>query len=106
MSYFITWLEYLKGKIKGETILYQIVPNLYQSPEIRNSEKVLDAGINVVVDLAGGLDPESLADGLTYYLYWPIRDEAKLPDLYDLRRVAQFVWGCMMGAPPKIVLIH
>lgn len=98
--------EYLTNKAKGKQVLYEIIPNLYQSSEIRDSKKILISGINVVIDLAGGLDPEPLINGLIFYLYWPIKDIPALPNLIQLKQVSQFVYQCMMGAPPVNVLIH
>lgn len=78
--------------------IVEIVPGLFQSSAIRWSsdiKKVKALGIDVVIDLSGGIDPSM--PWLKSYLYWPIKDERSLPNFGDLMLVgfwgAQMVWA-------------
>lgn len=85
---------YIRQWVKGIEIV-EIVPGLFQSSAIRwpwDKAKVKALGIGAVIDLSGGFDPHMdwLADRNGAYLYWPIKDEAKLPNLAVLEEVARF----------------
>jgi len=72
--------------------IFEINNNLYQSSAIRNDKdwkKIKGPGINVIIDLEGNLDPIH-EEKLDAYLYWPIIDEPKLPDLNMLEGVSLF----------------
>lgn len=89
--------------------IVEIVPGLYQSSAIRwpwDKAKVKALGIRAVIDLSGGFDPHMdwLADENGAYLYWPIKDEAKLPNLRVLDDVA--TWGMRMWDANWRVLVH
>jgi len=104
LSYVASWIEYLKGKLTGDQPLFEILPGLFISSEIRDPAKVREAGIEAVVDLAGGFDPEALAEGLVHYHYWPIKDEPVIPEQRELYRVAMFALGCYRDG--MRVMIH
>lgn len=104
MGYLRSWIEYLKGEVKGEQPLFEIAPRLYQSPRIRKSQIVKDAGIKVVIDLEGSFDDREISDFLAFYLYWPIRDVSELPDLHQLQMVSAFAEDCLLKGFK--VLVH
>ena len=104
MGYLGTWIEYLKGKATGDQPLFEIVPHLYISPEIRDVAKIQAAGIAVVIDLEGSFDPAGLADGLVHYFYWPIVDAPRIPPMAQLARVAIFAAHCLEAG--LSVLVH
>ena len=95
---------YIRQWFKGIEIV-EIVPGLFQSSAIRwpwDKEKVKALGINVVIDLSGQFDPSM--KWLKAYLYWPIKDMPRLPNLRLLDEVARF---CLrMSACELKVLIH
>lgn len=62
--------------------IWQIEEKLFILSAIREPEKVKAAGINVLYDLEGFRDRDIA--WLTYYGYWPIKDEPRLPDLWEL----------------------
>jgi len=81
---------YIRQWVKGIEIV-EIVPGLFQSSAIRwpwDKAKVKALGIDVVIDLSGEFD--SSMPWLAAYLYWPMKDEAKLPNLAVLEEVARF----------------
>ena len=45
--------ENLVSKVAGDKVLYEILPGLYQSGEIKEPKIIKDNGIQVVVDLEG-----------------------------------------------------
>ena len=82
--------------------LFRISDNLYQSPTIDDRRKIKEAGIQVVIDMEGGLDP--IRDlGLVAYLYWPITD-GNSPPREQLDHVALF--GSQMLETGSKVLSH
>jgi len=96
---------YLRQWLHGIEIA-EIAPGLFQSSAIRwpwDKEKVKAKGIDVVIDLSGQFDPSM--DWLTAYLYWPIKDEAKLPPVRELHDVAEFA-SRMLWTDGHRVLIH
>jgi protein-tyrosine phosphatase len=97
-------IEYLVGKMKNEQRLFEIVPGLFISSEIRDVSVVRAAEISVVIDLAGGFDPPSLATGLRHYLFWPIEDKPEIPDMYEFVNVAWFGLNCLQAQMG--VLVH
>lgn len=95
---------YLRQWLTGIEIV-EIAPGLFQSSAIRwpwDEAKVKALGINVVIDLSGQFDPSMY--WLKTYLYWPIKDEAKLPNLRLLDEVARF--SLRMRACGLTVLTH
>ena len=72
--------------------IFEISNNLYQSSAIRDDKdwkKIKNLGIDVIIDLEGNLDPIH-EEKLDAYLYWPIIDEPKLPNLNMLNGIALF----------------
>jgi len=95
---------YIRQWLGGIEIV-EIVPGLYQSSAIRwpwDKAKVKALGIEAVIDLSGQFDPSM--PWLEGYLYWPIKDEAKLPNLAVLEEVAR--WGMRMRDLGFTVLTH
>lgn len=97
---------YLRQWFHGIEIV-EIVPGLYQSSAIRwpwDKSKVKALGIDVVIDLQGRFDTSM--PWLKAYLYWPIKDEPKLPYLLELDDVA--TWGMRMWDANwrRKVLVH
>lgn len=70
--------------------IFEILPGLYQSSAYseKDIEKLKQLKINIIIDLEGGFDIE--LDFLTSYVYWPIKDEEKLPDLAQLDAIASY----------------
>jgi protein-tyrosine phosphatase len=69
------------------TTLYRIDDegHLYISPAVRDWAPIQAAGVDVVIDLEGGLDSGvPTAPGSILYVYFPIYDE-ELPNLAKLR---------------------
>ncbi len=69
------------------TTLYRVDDHghLYISPAVRDWAPIQQAGVDVVIDLEGGLDSGvPTAPGSILYVYFPIYDE-ELPNLAKLR---------------------
>jgi protein-tyrosine phosphatase len=85
--------------------IYEIAPGLFQSSAYKVDDfKILkNLGIEVVIDLAGGFDPQY--QGLKAYVYWPISDIPELPDCPQLWNIAAF--GCSFWKRSELkVLVH
>ncbi len=104
MSYLQTWWEYLTGKAKGEQGIWEIIPRLFTSTEIRESQLIKDRDIRIVIDLEGLFDETSLVGFMKAYLWWPIKDKAELPDLGELEEIA--LSGQWWHEQGNKVLIH
>ena len=99
----LRFFEFFKDRITFTAD--EVYPNLFQSSKISRRgdlEKVKALKINTVIDLEGGFDPPM--DFLDLYLYWPIHDWPRLPDLDILLMVAKF--GAMEVKVGKRVLVH
>jgi protein tyrosine phosphatase (PTP) superfamily phosphohydrolase (DUF442 family) len=92
--------------------VWRIAPGLYQSPTPTSPRDVHfedqdgnPARITAVVDLEGDIDPDVPQRAIgRVYLYWPIEDEAWLPDEDTLRSVARFLSGLLDSG--HRVLVH
>ncbi len=69
--------------------IFEIVPGLFQSTEIDDKFEVTKLGIDVVIDLEGGLD-DIYYWSIKSYLYWHILDVPWLPDLDHLWNMARY----------------
>ncbi len=92
MGYLQTWCEYFTGKVRGEQGIWEILPGLFQSTEIRKPDVIKAHDIRVVIDLEGNFDESALSGFLKAYLWWPIEDKAELPDLEELKEIATHAW--------------
>jgi protein-tyrosine phosphatase len=83
----------------------EIKDGLFQSSAYtaQDFDQLKKLGIEVVIDLEGGFDPQYPA--LTSYLFWPIKDVPWLPDkeqLYNVGCFAHSLWRILK----KRVLVH
>jgi hypothetical protein len=79
--------------VEKEMEIYRLTDNLFQSSSFSKKDVVTLAllGVDLVIDLEGGFDPE--LGFLESYLYWPIEDKNFLPDIDQLRLVSKYGLG-------------
>jgi hypothetical protein len=86
--------------------IYEIKDGLFQASQITpgagDLKMVQDRDIDLVIDLAGGFDPQ--VPGVAAYLFWGIEDAFNMPDQKILWPVAAF--GAEMWKRGKKVLTH
>ena len=87
-----------------ELIMIDDAGRLYLSPDIEDWKPLLAAGINVVIDLDGGIDEGVPTKGdEMLYIYFPFDDHG-LPNLAKLHAVGSF--GASMVRSGHTVLSH
>lgn len=87
---------------------YEVADHLFISGHPDHARDFLEKGIDAVIDLEGDVDssiPEKESQGnTTIYVYWPIKDEEKMPDEDSVRSLAVFV--ARLLDDDKEVLVH
>jgi hypothetical protein len=103
MSTVYYWMRSIIRKVLGLGIeIYEVCPGLFQASSFTQKDwpTITKLGIEVIVDLEGDVD--KIPD--VKIIYWPIKDEAKLPDLDHLHSIAvQVVEYLNQG---KKVMVH
>lgn len=87
---------------------YKVVDHLFISGHPDHARDFLKKGVDAVVDLEGDVDssiPEKESqERTTMYVYWPIKDEQKMPDADSVRSLSAFVAHLLDDE--KEVLVH
>ena len=87
---------------------YKVVDHLFISGHPDHARDFLEKGVDAVIDLEGDVDtsvPEKESqENTTLYVYWPIKDEDKMPDEKAVRSLASF--AARLIDEDKEVLVH
>ena len=87
---------------------YKVDDHLFISGHPDHARDFLEKGVDAVIDLEGDVDssiPEQEGQkDTTIYVYWPIKDEEKMPDADSVRSLAAFV--ARLTEEDKEVLVH
>ena len=74
---------------------YEVIDGLYISGHPDHARDFLGKGVDALIDLEGEIDSslvEAEREGKeTLYVYWPIKDEEKMPPESTVRSIASFV---------------
>ena len=87
---------------------YKVADHLFISGHPDHARDFLEKGVDAVIDLEGDVDssiPEKESqEKTTIYVYWPIKDENKMPDEDSVRSLSVFV--AKLIDEGKEVLVH